>query len=360
MPENISNTTSLPDWPTAHQPAIRYATIRQEPADFVVIENTGITPDGHGEHLWLRLRKTGLGTQDAVKKISEVSGVPVRDIGYAGLKDRHAITEQWFSVLCPVNTEPDWLQALPASIQCLQSVRHGRKLKKGALKGNRFTILLRALECDDRRAVEYRLQQIQEQGFPNYFGDQRFGHNGANITKALAMFNRSMKVRNRFQRGMFLSAARSWIFNRILAERVTSANWNQMLEGELCILNGSKQYFRYEPGDADIPERLATGDIHPSGALWGDGEPETGGLVLQLEKAVAAREPGLVKGLSDARMKHDRRALRVIPQDLSWQWINDQELSLSFSLPAGAYATALLRELGNIVPTRTVYADSGP
>lgn len=335
----------LPAWSASRPALITHALIKSRPEDFVVIENTGIEPEGQGEHLWLRLRKRDLSTPDMCAQLGKLAGVKQRDIGYAGLKDRYAVTEQWVSLLWPVNKEPEWLAALPHTIELLQAQRHGRKLRKGALKGNQFTITLREVACDGRAALERRIEDIRQSGFPNYFGEQRFGRNGANVSSAKAMFNRSMKVRDRFRRGMFLSAARSYIFNQLLAERIRQGNWNQLLRGEVCMLEGSRRFFLSQAGDTGLQSRLYSGDIHPSGPLWGDGDPESQSAAHELEQEIAGNEPELVAGLAAARLQHDRRALRVIPGDLAMQWLDDATLDLSFSLPAGAYATALLREL---------------
>ena len=316
--------------------------------DFVVTENTGIEPEGQGEHLWLRLRKTGLSTPEMCKLLSRLSGVRDRDISYAGLKDKHAVTEQWISLIWPIKQEPDWLAQLPAEIELLAHIRHSRKLRKGALRGNRFQLVIRHIACVDPDAVLERIAHIRRAGFPNYFAEQRFGRDGANVSKAKAMFNRSMTVRDRFRRGMFLSAARSWIFNNLLAERVRRGDWDRVIDGDVCQLHGSRAWFVAEAGDADIPRRVKEGDIHPTGPLWGDGDPSSKGEALGLESAIARLDVDLMAGLAAARVDHDRRALRVIPEDLHGEWLDDGSLRLEFGLPAGAYATALLRELGAV------------
>ena len=351
----VHSDSSKPNWPATQPAVITHGLIKQFPEDFVVVEHTGLEPSGEGEHLWLRLRKTGLSTQEAVKRLANVSSVAQRDIGYAGLKDRHAVSEQWISLLWPMASEADWLKTLPDGMELIKQARHRRKLRKGALKGNHFELTLRQVACADKTAVEQRIQQLSAEGFPNYFAEQRFGRDGANVSKARAMFDRSMKVRHRFRRGLFLSAARSWIFNKVLAERVRQGNWNRALPGEVCVLEGSRQYFKSQLNDADIETRIHSTDIHPSGPLWGDAEPESSDEAYKLECRIATTESELVAGLAAARMDHDRRALRVIPQDLSSEWLADDVLKLSFSLPAGAYATALLRELGAFETANTEY-----
>jgi tRNA pseudouridine13 synthase len=351
----VQSDSAIPNWPATQPAVITHALIKQFPEDFVVVENTGIEPMGEGEHLWLRLRKTGLSTQETVKRLANVSSVAQRDIGYAGLKDRHAVSEQWISLLWPIASEAEWLNTLPDGMELIKHARHGRKLRKGALKGNHFELTLRQVAYADKTTVEQRIQQLSVEGFPNYFAEQRFGRDGANVSRARAMFDRSMKVRDRFRRGLFLSAARSWIFNKVLAERVRQGNWNQALPGEVCVLEGSRQYFKSHANDLDIETRIRSADIHPGGPLWGDGEPESSDEVYELECRIAATESELVAGLAAARMDHDRRALRVIPQDLSSEWLAEDVLKLSFALPAGAYATALLRELGTFETANTEY-----
>lgn len=216
------------------------------------------------------------------------------------------------------------------------------------MRGNRFRLRL----CDvtgNRDAVTERIQQIAMQGVPNYFGEQRFGRAGGNLAKARAMFaGRPERDRNR--RSLYLSAARSALFNAILAERVRQHSWNYLLPGEAVLLDGSRSYFTATPGDAALDLRLADWDIHPSGALWGAGEPPSSGEAGAIEHAVAADFQDIAAGLSAAGLRQERRSLRLRPSELTWDWENDGlSLVLDFNLPAGAFATTVLREIADYI-----------
>jgi tRNA pseudouridine13 synthase len=268
--------------------------------------------------------------------------VPPVAVGYAGLKDRHAVTRQTFSVQLAGRPDPDWSTFPHTEVTVLAATRHSRKLKRGALRGNRFVLVLREVK-GDRAQAENVLQQIATRGVPNYFGEQRFGREGGNVAQARAMF--AGRRVDRDKRSMLLSAARSQIFNQVLAARVERACWDTPLEGEVWSLAGSRSWFGPEPFSDALAERLARGDIHPSGPLWGQGEPPTQGDAGMLEREIGAAHGDLVAGLAAARMDQERRPLRLLPGHLRWRWLADNALELSFELPAGAYATVVVREL---------------
>jgi tRNA pseudouridine13 synthase len=263
-------------------------------------------------------------------------------VGYAGLKDRHAVTRQAFSVQLAGKADPDWFAFPHADVKVLAAARHKRKLKRGALRGNRFVLVLRQVEGDRARAEEV-LGRIAARGVPNYFGEQRFGREAGNVAQARAMF--AGRRVDRDKRSFLLSAARSHIFNGVLAARVEQGAWDSPLEGEIWSLAGSRSWFGPEPFDAALAERLARGDIHPSGPLWGQGEPPTTGAASALEHQVAAADQDLADGLAAARLDQERRPLRLMPRNLHWRWLSDEALELAFELPAGAYATVVAREL---------------
>ncbi len=339
------------DWPRT-APPLASGILRVTPEDFVVTEVLTIPLSGSGEHVWLKVRKRGWNTDRVAQQLARAAGVPRRDVSYAGLKDRNAVTTQWFSVQLPGRDAPVWAEILPPEIEILESVRHGRKLQTGALAGNSFDIVLR--ECSgDRAALARRAQDISARGVPNYFGEQRFGHNGANVERALAMFAGKFNTRDRHLRGIYLSAARAFLFNQVLAQRVRQATWDQGLEGEAFVLHGSHSFFAAAGVDDTLVARLKSGDIHPSGPLWGRGEPLTGSLVRFLEDAIVARDSALAQGLEAAGLRQERRALRLLPQELTLQWLDESALRIAFQLPAGCYATTLLRELVD-------YRTSGP
>ncbi len=334
--------TSDDSWPRSAAPAIR-GQLRTRPEDFEVEEQLPFELAGQGEHAWLRIRKRGVNTDRVAQALARAAGVPRRAVGYAGMKDRHAVAVQWFSVHLPGREAPAW-DGLGAEIEVLEAARHTRKLQTGALSGNRFVITLR--ECvGDRAGFTQRLETIR-QGVPNYFGEQRFGRDSANVERARAMFA-GEAIRDRHLHGIYLSAARAFLFNEVLARRVADGTWNTPLDGEAFILDGSRSYFLDDGTDATLPQRLALGDIHPSGPLWGKGEPPTRGLARALEQETAVRHTELAAGLVQADLRQERRALRVIPRELAADWLDDATLQLRFALPPGSYATAVMRELAD-------------
>ena len=344
-----------PALPSAFGAPVLEAVIRTTPEDFLVEEIPAFEASGEGEHLLLTLEKRELNTASVAKRLAEWAGLPEMAIGYAGMKDRHAVTRQRFSVHLPKRVAPDIArlqQDDPASspgqaLRVLEVAWHNRKLPRGALAGNRFVLVLREVR-GERADVDARLAQIAARGLPNWFGEQRFGRDGGNVEAALAMFA-GRRVR-RDQRSILLSAARSELFNRVLAARVLDGTWDKGLEGEVWVLSGSRSVFGPEPWTETLAGRLAAFDIHPSGPLWGAGELRSTGAcaatevgALQAPEAIA-----LCAGLEKAGLKQERRAMRLVPQELSWQWQGDQALRLDFSLPPGSYATALLQELGSV------------
>jgi tRNA pseudouridine13 synthase len=316
--------------------------LRTTPEDFQVEEILGYAPEGSGEHALLWVEKRDANTDWVARELARFAGVPPLDVGYAGLKDRHAVTRQAFTVQLAGKPDPDWSAFPHDEVKVLAATRHTRKLKRGALRGNRFVLVLREVRGDRVRA-EQALAAIAARGVPNYFGEQRFGREGGNVAQARAMF--AGRRVDRAKRSILLSAARSQIFNAVLAARVERGAWDTPLDGEIWSLAGSRSWFGPEPfGDA-LAERLARGDIHPSGPLWGQGESPAAGEAGALEREVAGACTDLTEGLAAARMEQERRPLRLLPKDLSWRWLTDDALELSFELPAGAYATVVMREL---------------
>lgn len=318
------------------------AKLRAAPEDFLVEEVLGYAADGEGEHVWLWVEKRDANTEWVAQKLAQFSGAPAAGVGYAGLKDRHAVTRQAFSVHLSGKTAPDWSQFAEPGVDLLEITRHSRKLKRGALRGNRFVLLLRDVKGDAQTA-EAVLARIATHGVPNYFGEQRFGVAGDNVEQARAMFAGRRVRRN--TRSLLLSAARSQIFNEVLAARVRNGSWDQALDGEIWSLAGSHSWFGPESFDSVLAERLASADICPSGPLWGQGDPPSQAVAGMLEREIAAMYPDLVAGLVAARMRHDRRPLRLLPRDLRWRWLEPDTLELAFELPAGSYATVVLHEL---------------
>lgn len=330
--------------PWAHGAPPLQARLRSTPEDFVVEEILGYDAEGAGEHALLWVEKRGANTDWVARELAKFAGVPPVAVGYAGMKDRHAVTRQTFSVQLAGKPDPDWSTFSHAEVKVLAATRHSRKLKRGALRGNRFVLVLRDMQ-GDRSVAEQVLQQIAARGVPNYYGEQRFGREGGNVAQARAMFG-GRRV-DRDKRSFLLSAARSHIFNSVLAARVERGAWDTPLDGEIWSLAGSRSWFGPEPFTDILAERLARADIHPSGPLWGQGEPPSQGEAGALERELGAANDDLVAGLVAARMDQERRPLRLLPKDLRWHWQDDDALELSFELPAGAYATVVVRELAS-------------
>ena len=327
----------------AHGEAALTARIRSVPEDFAVDEIDAFAASGAGEHLLLTVEKRGMNTAFAAKRIAAWAGVAESAIGYAGLKDRHALTRQRFSVWIPKKVAPDIDTLQSEDLRVLEHAWHTRKLPRGALAGNRFALTLREVE-GDTAAIEARLNAIAGRGVPNYFGEQRFGRGGDNVSKALSMFAGRRVARE--ERGHLLSAARSELFNRVLAARVAASCWDSALDGDVWVLDGSRSVFGPEPWSDVLAERLARFDIHPSGPLWGRGELRTQADARALELATLDDEHlrALREGLERAGMDQERRALRLRPEGLDFDWPEPDVLRLRFSLPAGCYATTVLAE----------------
>jgi tRNA pseudouridine13 synthase len=330
------------DLPRAHGGAPLRGILRASPEDFFVDEDLGFAPDGAGEHVFVRVEKRGANTEFVARELARFAGVRAEAVSYAGLKDRHAVTRQTFSIHLPGKTDPDWPALSHAEFHVLDAVRHSRKLQRGALKGNRFRIVLRDVQ-GDRDAAEQIVDSIRAQGVPNYFGEQRFGRDAANVEKARAMFQ-GRRVQ-RHERSLFLSAARSQLFNAVLAERVEKGNWNRPLDGEVWMLDGTHSIFGPEPLAPELLARHASGDIAPTGPLWGAGELRTRAAVAELENAVANGYAELVAGLAAAGLRQERRSLVLRPRELELRLLSDSGFELSFYLSSGAYATVLLREI---------------
>jgi tRNA pseudouridine13 synthase len=338
-------------FPRAHGPAVCSATIRTTPEDFYVEELPAFEPSGAGEHLLLSVEKRAMNTAFAAKRIAAWAGVAESAVGYAGLKDRHAVARQRFSVWLPKKVAPDIAALQSDDLRVVGHAWHARKLPRGALAGNRFLLTLREV-AGDRAEIDARLAAIRARGVPNAFGAQRFGKDGGNLDKALALFaGRRMR---REERSLLVSAARSAVFNAVLERRIGEGSWDLGRDGEVWMLDGSHSVFGPVAMDDALAARIATSDIHPTGPLWGAGELRSGGALRQLEAEIATglADGRIAEGLARAGLKQERRALRVVPGNLDWEWLPPGALRIGFSLPAGSYATALLHELGWIRDAR--------
>ncbi len=332
--------------PRAYGDAVLKGKYRSSPEDFIVGEINAFEAHGEGEHLLLTIEKRGLNTAFVAKELSKWAGIGEMGVGYAGLKDRHAVTRQRFTVHLPKKIAPDFDAMNIEGVKLLEWQWHHRKLPRGALAGNLFTLILRDV-VGDKAAIENRLEKIRDYGLPNYFGEQRFGRERANVGMALKMFAGDRVKRE--QRSIYLSAARSEIFNAALASRIQNKNWLSALEGEVWMINGSHSIFGPETFTDELRARLEKLEIHPTGPMWGKGELRTQAEVAEGELTMANSHQGLCRGLEAADLKQERRSLRIQVMDLAWSWLENDQLQCRFSLPPGAYATELLAELGELV-----------
>lgn len=335
----------LPGEPAhAHGGPVGTGRLRSRPEDFEVEEILGFKPDGEGQHVLLWVQKRDTNTDWLAGRLARFAGVKRRDVGYAGLKDRHAVTRQWFSVDLAGRDAPDWSMLDLEGVTVLRAERHGRKLRRGTLQGNRFRLVIREVAAKPS-VLEERLATVQRLGVPNYFGAQRFGRNGANLQAAAAMF-RGRKIRDRHARSLYLSAARSRVFNDILHVRVQRGDWNRPLAGDVMMLAGTRSHFLAGEADAELARRVREFDIHPTGPLWGRGELPTQAEARAMEAELPRRHPVFCQGLEQAGLEQERRPLRLPVPDLGWTIDPDaRTLTLTFTLPAGAYATTVLREI---------------
>ncbi|MEM9622709.1 MAG: tRNA pseudouridine(13) synthase TruD [Pseudomonadota bacterium] len=297
------------------------ATIKSVPEDFRVFEQLDLEFSGVGEHAYFLVEKTGWNTRDVARAIAEAYAVREMDVGYAGMKDKQAVTQQWFSVVTPADR---WLPDLPG-IRCLEHARHTRKLRRGQHQGNRFELVLRNVCGADAAAF-----RALADGFPNAFGSQRLSTD--NEAQARAWIQQRPHRKNKRQRrsqreGWHLSVLRSVLFNKVLAARCEHAaahgqagpGW--LIEGDVAV------------------------DGQPTGPLWGRGRSATQAAALTVEQAALAEEAGLCEALEHSGLDQARRKLYEIPGALEVTSPARDQLLLCFTLPPGAYATTMLAAL---------------
>lgn len=319
-------------------------SLRVSAEDFRVDEVAAFEPSGEGEHVFLHMEKTDSNTDWLAGQLARLAGVKRSDVGFAGLKDRHAVTRQWFSVYLGGREEPDWLQIEDEQVKLLQVTRNNKKLRRGVLAGNRFEIVIRNL-AGEMEALEPRLQAVATRGVPNYFGEQRFGREGANLEHAALLLGGKRVHGSRHQKGLYLSAARSWLFNLVLSKRVSDGSWNRILPGEVVMLDGTHSVFVAEQLDDELQKRVEEFDIHPTGPMPGKGSSRVQDVCAALEDEVLASYQEWVQGLARYGVEAQRRALRLPVRELEWDFPDDTSLRLQFYLPAGSYATSVIREL---------------
>ncbi|EHC7290725.1 tRNA pseudouridine(13) synthase TruD [Vibrio parahaemolyticus] len=329
------------------------AKIKAQPEHFQVREDLGFSFTGEGEHLMVRIRKTGENTSFVANELAKACGVKSKDVSWAGLKDRHAVTEQWLSVHLPKGETPDFSTFLAQypSIEILATDRHNKKLRPGDLIGNEFVVTLS--EVTDVADVEQRLEKVKQVGVPNYFGSQRFGNDGNNLDEARRWGRENVRTRNQNKRSMYLSAARSWIFNRIVSARLENGVFDKFIDGDIA--QTSQGLLAVDANNlADMQNKLALSEVEITAALAGDNALPTQADALALEQPFIDEEPDLMALIRGNRMRHDRREIALKPKDLAWN-VEGNNITLTFSLDAGSFATSIVRELVNEVKVEREY-----
>ncbi|NVK87019.1 MAG: tRNA pseudouridine(13) synthase TruD [Gammaproteobacteria bacterium] len=329
-------------WRAWQPPVIQSATLKSCPEDFQVTEHLPFELTGEGEHLFLFVEKINANTQWVVKQIAQWAGVRERDVGHAGLKDRFAVTRQWLSVYRPGQGLPETLPE-GDDFRVLKSALHNKKLRVGSVRSNQFCIRLRDV-VGERSLVEQRLERLSKEGFPNYFGSQRFGHGGSNVAKARAMLLQRRRVK-KSQQSILLSAVRSWFFNQYLALRLTQQSWLTPVAGDRINLAGTRSFFVLDTDDDTITQRLIDGDVHIAGPLPGKDFTNLQPAYAEFDRQIWQAQQDCLEAIN---VITDFRPLRAMPQALEYHWVDEETLEISFALSSGSYATSLLQELGNI------------
>ncbi len=322
--------------------------LRTSPEDFGVDEILGFEAAGEGPHALLHIRKRGANTEWVARELARAVGCKPFDVGFAGLKDRNAVTTQFFTVPRGKRAADEFVGLAGDGFEVLAAAPHQRKLPRGAIAGNRFEIVVRGVRADPD-ALAARIAGISGGGVPNYFGAQRFGRDAGNLADVVRAAERAAagaagRSRGRGDAGFMLSAARSLVFNAILAERVSRGSWNTLQAGDVANLDGRGSVFTVDAIDVTLVARCAALEIHPTAPLLGSGPSLAGAAVRELEEAVASRFPEAVAVIAHERMNAERRALRIRVRALEHEYADDV-LRLRFELSAGSFATTVLREI---------------
>lgn len=347
-----------------YTPTITQATFKGCADDFFVHEMMEIDFDGQGEHCWFFIQKTNLNTAFVTELLAKWANIPSKDIGFSGLKDRRAVTKQWFSLRLPKKTLPDesfadFAKPLLKDDETLTVLAwhwHSKKLNRGTHKANRFIITLKDVQ-GDKTAINAQLHTIKQRGVPNYFGEQRFGKDGDNLPKALSFFEKLLATdksyrphkKDRNKHALYISVAKSAIFNALLSRRVLMKCWDTPINGDVFNLDGTGSVFCADIDDT-IMARLHAGDIHPAGMLYGTGKRLSDMQALSLENETLTQFDTFVRGLDKIDTKCSYRALRLLVRDFEWTWQND-DLTLQFVLPTGSFATSVLSAMMKNAPT---------
>jgi len=344
----IDYLTLLKLQPRAFSQKLIRADLKTFFSDFVVKEVLNFEPSGIGEHLFLQIKKIDCNTDWVIRRLQNKSGLTSREIGYAGKKDRHSISTQWFSLHLPGrdisldNLDDD-------SYEIIHSIRHDKKLRVGSLKENRFQIILRNLSD---KIEQSSIDKIGEFGVPNYFGLQRFGHGANNLNLADKLLSGQIKIKNRNKRGLVISSARSFLFNQFLAKRVQENTWLTPLKGDCMMLDQKRSYYQLEQVTDSEASRVNSGDLHISGFMPGKQISDALFEAKEKEDLILSNYSDWLVGLKQLNLDSSRRAYRCIPKDLLVEQ-SGNEATLKFSLAKGCFATSVLRELVDLTDQAT-------
>lgn len=333
----------IPNWPLAYGKPCGSASFKACPEDFRVTEKLGFEATGSGEFLLVEIEKIDINTQQVAGHLARAAGVRRRDVSYSGLKDRQAVACQFFSIHLPGRPDPDLNGFASRGVRVISSARHHRKLRRGSHAANQFQLRLTNWD-GSAELVDQRVSEIRQQGVPNYFGAQRFGRSGGNIEQARNFYQGEIRIADRYVRGLMHSSARAFIFNHVLARRISDGTWGTGCDGDVWMLAGSESVFGPEALSSTLIQRAQLGEIDVTGPMWGDGESRAAGEAAHLEHSVVAEQEALVDGLRAARLKPSRRRLRMRPGDLELS-VQGQTIEMSFSLGRGQYATSMVREI---------------
>ena len=324
------------------------ATFKASPEDFQVIEQLTVEDEHDGEHQWLWVRKRGANTVFCAEKIARFAGVSPKQVSYSGLKDRQAVTWQWFSIQLPGKDTLDWQSLNDDEMTIEKVIRRTKKLRSGLHSGNRFVIRLHSVS--DMSLLNERWKQVTQNGAINYFGEQRFGRNGDNVAAAERWIMASRPKRlSKAKRGLYLSALRSFLFNLMASERAKQLGADSLLEGDCAMLAGSNSMFTVEQWDDELKQRLSSNDIEIALPLPGSAKKTmTAGESAAFESRLLAPYESWIEALAKLRVDEGRRAWKVIPAEAELNELDEATVELSFTLPSGAYATTILNEIATI------------
>lgn len=339
----------LRSWPIPYGNKLAAGTLKSCPDDFVVTEKLGFEASGEGEFDLLQVTKRSRNTNDVARDLARFAKVPLSAVSYAGLKDRHALTSQHFSVHLPGKPSPPWDKLDAEGTVVKSATRHRRKLRRGALLGNQFEIRIRDFE-GSRDATSARFNHMVAQGMANYFGPQRFGRAGANLALASEMVNGARRP-TRHLRGLLISALRAYFFNDVLGHRIAAETWRTCVDGDFMMLDASSAIFGPVAHDDEITRRLNNLEIHPTGPLIGAAGRDVVQQLSEFEQGCLEAHTDWIEALAKMKVRQDRRSLRTVIREPRLEWLpgddpSQTDLWLGFGLDAGSYATVLLEQLG--------------